>query len=65
MFQQTNKYLESLREPRNLVDIALVFLLVYALLRLIRGTRPEVAERQGMEGREGCQGAAETGRNSR
>jgi diadenylate cyclase len=34
-----NQYLESLREPRNLVDIALVFLLVYALLRLIRGTR--------------------------
>jgi diadenylate cyclase len=34
-----NQYLQSLREPRNLVDIALVFLLVYALLRLIRGTR--------------------------
>src|ERR1700759_110194 len=40
MFQQSpNQYLGSLREPRNLVDIALVFLLVYALLRLIRGTR--------------------------
>jgi diadenylate cyclase len=40
MFLQThNQYLESLREPRNLVDIALVFLLVYALLKLIRGTR--------------------------
>src|SRR5437764_3023834 len=40
MLQQTyNQYLGSLREPRNLVDIALVFLLVYALLRLIRGTR--------------------------
>lgn len=40
MLQQTaNQYIESLREPRNLVDIALVFLLVYALLRLIRGTR--------------------------
>jgi diadenylate cyclase len=40
MFLQShNQYLESLREPRNLVDIALVFLLVYALLRLIRGTR--------------------------
>lgn len=35
----TNQYWQSLREPRNLVDIALVFLLVYALLRLIRGTR--------------------------
>jgi diadenylate cyclase len=34
-----NQYWQSLREPRNLVDIALVFLLVYALLRLIRGTR--------------------------
>ncbi|HST51744.1 MAG TPA: diadenylate cyclase CdaA [Pyrinomonadaceae bacterium] len=40
MFQQSpSQYLGSLREPRNLVDIALVFLLVYALLRLIRGTR--------------------------
>jgi len=40
MLQHTyNQHLESLREPRNLVDIALVFLLVYALLRLIRGTR--------------------------
>ncbi|MDT7806253.1 MAG: hypothetical protein QOJ70_66 [Acidobacteriota bacterium] len=40
MLQQShNQYLQSLREPRNLVDIALVFLLVYALLRLIRGTR--------------------------
>lgn len=40
MLQQPhNQYLGSLREPRNLVDIALVFLLVYALLRLIRGTR--------------------------
>jgi diadenylate cyclase len=32
-------YLESLREPRNIVDIAVVFLMVYAVLRLIRGTR--------------------------
>ncbi|PYS76569.1 MAG: TIGR00159 family protein [Acidobacteria bacterium] len=39
LLQSPNQYLESLREPRNLVDIALVFLLVYALLRLIRGTR--------------------------
>ncbi|HJQ30825.1 MAG TPA: diadenylate cyclase CdaA [Pyrinomonadaceae bacterium] len=34
-----NQYWQSLREPRNLVDIALVFLLVYSLLRAIRGTR--------------------------
>src|ERR687890_705441 len=40
MIQQSlNQYLESMRQPRNLVDIALVFLLVYALLRAIRGTR--------------------------
>ncbi len=32
-------FLEGLREPRNVVDIVLVFLLVYALLKLIRGTR--------------------------
>jgi len=40
MLQQSpSQYLGSLREPRNLVDMALVFLLIYALLRLIRGTR--------------------------
>src|SRR5919107_186709 len=40
MFLQAHtQYWQSLREPRNLVDIALVFLLVYALLRAIRGTR--------------------------
>src|ERR687886_938622 len=39
LLQQHNQYWQSLREPRNLVDIALVFLLVYALLRAIRGTR--------------------------
>ena len=39
LLQPQNQYLESLRESRNLVDVALVFLLVYALLRLIRGTR--------------------------
>jgi len=40
MFQQPySQYLESMRQPRNLVDIALVFLLVYSLLRAIRGTR--------------------------
>jgi diadenylate cyclase len=37
--QWHNRYFESLREPRNIVDIVLVFLLVYALLRAIRGTR--------------------------
>src|SRR5919202_1191368 len=30
LLQPQNRYLESLREPRNLVDIALVFLLVYS-----------------------------------
>lgn len=40
MFQQSySQYLESMRQPRNLVDIVLVFLLVYSLLRAIRGTR--------------------------
>ena len=40
LFQQSNnQFWQGLREPRNLVDIALVFLLVYALLRAIRGTR--------------------------
>jgi len=40
MIQQSfNQYFESMRQPRNLVDIALVFLLVYSLLRAIRGTR--------------------------
>ncbi|MBA3320936.1 MAG: TIGR00159 family protein [Pyrinomonadaceae bacterium] len=34
-----SKYLELLREPRNLLDIALVFVLLYAVLRLVRGTR--------------------------
>jgi diadenylate cyclase len=37
--QPYRHFLERLREPRNAVDIVLVFLLVYALLRLIRGTR--------------------------
>ncbi len=39
LLQAYNQYWQSLREPRNLVDIALVFLLVYSLLRAIRGTR--------------------------
>ena len=34
-----SNYLERLGEPRNLVDIALVFVIVYAVLRLVRGTR--------------------------
>ncbi len=34
-----SNYLERLGEPRNLVDIALVFVIVYAVLKLVRGTR--------------------------
>ncbi len=33
------EYLMRLSEPRNLVDIALVFIVVYAVLKLVRGTR--------------------------
>jgi diadenylate cyclase len=33
------EYWERLREPRNLLDLALVFLIVYTVLRLLRGTR--------------------------
>ena len=33
------EYLGRLGEPRNIVDIILVFLLVYAVLKLVRGTR--------------------------
>ncbi|HEY0004976.1 MAG TPA: diadenylate cyclase CdaA [Pyrinomonadaceae bacterium] len=33
------EYLGRLGEPRNLADIALVFLIVYAVLKLVRGTR--------------------------
>ncbi len=39
LLQPHNQFWQSLREPRNFVDVALVFLLVYALLRAIRGTR--------------------------
>src|SRR5204863_2917703 len=39
LLQPQTQYLESLRGWRDLVDVALVFLLVYGLLRLIRGTR--------------------------
>jgi len=34
-----NEYLARLAEPRSLADIALVFLLVYGILKLVRGTR--------------------------
>src|SRR2546425_6753949 len=33
------EYLARLREPRNIADLVLVFLLVYAVLKLVRGTR--------------------------
>jgi diadenylate cyclase len=33
------EYLGRLGEPRNIADIVLVFLLVYAVLKLVRGTR--------------------------
>jgi len=33
------EYLGRLSEPRNIADIILVFLLVYAVLKLVRGTR--------------------------
>src|SRR5918996_4634894 len=33
------EYLGRLSEPRNIADIVLVFLLVYAVLKLVRGTR--------------------------
>src|SRR4030095_7316548 len=34
-----SEYLGRLRDPRNIADIALVFLIVYAVLKLVRGTR--------------------------
>jgi diadenylate cyclase len=33
------EYLGRLSDPRNIADIALVFLIVYAVLKLVRGTR--------------------------
>jgi diadenylate cyclase len=33
------EYLARLSEPRNIADVVLVFLLVYAVLKLVRGTR--------------------------
>ncbi|MBA2731802.1 MAG: TIGR00159 family protein [Acidobacteria bacterium] len=34
-----SEYLGRLGDPRNIADIALVFLIVYAVLKLVRGTR--------------------------
>src|SRR3982750_1006577 len=33
------EYLGRLSDPRNIADIVLVFLIVYAVLKLVRGTR--------------------------
>lgn len=41
LLQTYTHYLERLREPRSVLDIVLVFVLVYAVLKLIRGTRAE------------------------
>lgn len=38
-FTSIREYLGRLAEPRSVVDIVLVFLLVYAVLKLLRGTR--------------------------
>ena len=35
----SSEYLGRLREPRNIADIVLVFFIVYAVLKLVRGTR--------------------------
>src|SRR5258705_7492550 len=34
-----SEFLRRLGEPRNIADIVLVFLLVYGVLKLVRGTR--------------------------
>ena len=34
-----SEYLDRLREPRSLLDLVLVFLIVYTVLKLLRGTR--------------------------
>ena len=39
LLQTYDHYLERLREPRSVVDVVVVFLMVYAVLKLIRGTR--------------------------
>jgi diadenylate cyclase len=36
---QYSEYLGRLADPRNIADIVLVFLIVYAVLKLVRGTR--------------------------
>ncbi len=38
-FSELNEYLWRIATPRNLLDIILVFIIVYVLLRLVRGTR--------------------------
>jgi diadenylate cyclase len=39
LFAQFSDYLSRLTNARNLVDIAIVFIIVYIILRLVRGTR--------------------------
>lgn len=39
LLQAYTHYLDRLREPRTVVDVVVVFLIVYAILKLIRGTR--------------------------
>ncbi|MBA3248048.1 MAG: TIGR00159 family protein [Pyrinomonadaceae bacterium] len=34
-----SEYLDRLREPRNVIDIVLVFAIIYTVLKLVRGTR--------------------------
>ena len=37
------EYLGRLAEPRSIADVVLVFLLVYGVLKLLRGTRADPA----------------------
>ena len=39
MLLSLHDYLVRLAEPRSIADIALVFLVVYAVLKILRGTR--------------------------
>ncbi len=39
LLQVYGEYLGRLVEPRNIADIVLVFVLVYTVLKLVRGTR--------------------------
>jgi len=41
LLQTYDHYIERLREPRSVVDVVVVFIIVYALLKAIRGTRAE------------------------